>query len=322
MTLFSLFRRRTGKPSPELGLEETELPADPQLAGRYCRMLTHDPDFETLAEAWTELERNMTIVPAGCTKLAPVVLGLAPNAAASIARPIPIEAFYIDRRATINDEFVRFVSDGGYSQPELWLPEALPNLLQFVDRTGSPGPQSWSNCRPPADRGQHPVVGICWYEAVAYARWSGKRLLTPAEWQWAGGWSSSGGAQTEAKYPWGNTFDPQRANTWSSGIGDTVPVGEYYDGTTPNGVYQLIGNVWEWVSGSFEAASTDSHEQVFFDSPPAEIRGGAFDTYLETQASCLFRSCQQRLYRCSNIGFRCCVSVEELPSPPDPTAFV
>ena len=315
MTLFSLFRG-TDKS------EQSEPPVDPQLVGRYCRMLTDEPDLETLASTWDELERRMTIVPAGCTHLAPVSVGTSPDVPTTEVQQIAVEAFYIDRYATTNDDFARFVDDGGYRNPDWWPQEALPSLLAFVDRTGHPGPMFWSQCRPPADRGQHPVVGICWYEAIAYARWSGKRLLSPAEWQWATGWSFAGGPHAEAKYPWGNTFDPQRANTWSSGIGDTVPVDEYYDGTTPNGVYQLVGNVWEWVAGDFGAAVASSQEHVFFDSPPAEIRGGAFDTYLETQASCSFRSCQSRLTRGSNIGIRCCISVEELPSPPDPTAYI
>jgi len=329
LTLLSLFRTASSAVTSRfIGLEldpaNAETPQDASLGGRYCRNLTAEPDDEMLVLAWNELERNMTIVPTGRTKLtAPVPeIERTLDAGGGSGAEVPVDAFYVDRCATSNDEFARFVDEGCYRQPELWVPEALAHLLQFVDRTGNPGPNFWSNCRPPKGQGNHPVVGVCWYEALAFARWSGKQLLSPAQWQWAGVWASAGSAPAATKYPWGSAFDHQRANTWSSGIGDTVPVDEYYAGSTPNGVYQLVGNVWEWVSGSFSNNDVGGHEQLAFEKPPGEIRGGAFDTYLETQASCLFRSCQPRLRRGNNVGFRCCIPVAGLPTPPDPAVFM
>jgi iron(II)-dependent oxidoreductase len=175
--------------------------------------------------------------------------------------PQSVEAIYLDRYATTNADFERFVKAGGYNQEQLWPTEILPSVLQFVDTTGHPGPRFWSSGRAAPDKLDHPVVGVCWYEANAYAHWAGKRLPTAAEWQRAVTWFTP-----QNKYPWGNVFDPVRANTWIAGPGDTVSVKKYESGCTPNGIYQLIGNVWEWVACCFECGD---HERfrVLFDAP-------------------------------------------------------
>jgi iron(II)-dependent oxidoreductase len=98
-------------------------------------------------------------------------------------------------------------------------------------------------------------------------------------------------------------------------------VNDYYEGSTPNGVYQLVGNVWEWVAAAFECECQDESSRIVFEQPMAEIRGGAFDTYFENQATCQFRSGQPVLYRGANVGFRCCVSVDQLQAVSKPFAI-
>jgi iron(II)-dependent oxidoreductase len=83
----------------------------------------------------------------------------------------------------------------------------------------------------------------------------------------------------------------------------------------------LIGNTWEWTSDAIDGCQ-DGDSHIVFESPMAEIRGGAFDTYLETQATCQFRTGQPPLYRRPNIGFRCCISAQDLPCPPDPVSLL
>ena len=85
------------------------------------------------------------------------------------------------------------------------------------------------------------MVGICWYEAMAYARWVGKRLPTAAEWQKAGGWPEQLSGGDCNRYPWGDLFDPERTNLWPSNIGRTVPVDAFPNGATPNGIFQMSG---------------------------------------------------------------------------------
>lgn len=290
-----------------------------QMAGRrYCHLLTAENadqlDDATAATAWMALEEDMSMVLGG------VLDGQASQGAAG---DVVVAPFYLDRYAVTNADFAHFVNAGAYSEMELWPKEIWSNVLQFVDSTGLSGPRFWSNGRPPKQQEKHPVVGVSWYEANAYATWVGKKLPSSAEWEQAGSWPSGlDGRSGKVRYPWGNSFDPARANTWIGGPGKTVAVDEYYNGCTPNGIYQLVGNVWEWVATPYTCRTGQGGLTVEVDQPMGEIRGGAFDTYFETQATCQFRTGQPLLYRGANVGFRCCVDAAQLRQPPQPTAFV
>lgn len=292
---------------------------------RYCLTLSAQSDTAAdeheLALAWQSLETDMALVPAGDVELiVPVATGHDGDPlAAAPTRQVNVRSVYLDRCAVSNADFALFVAAGGYRDPGHWPAQLLPQVLQFTDRTGRPGPRYWSDGEPPADKLDHPVVGISWYEAYAYAAWTGKRLPTSAEWQRAACWSDGDG--TDRRYPWGNSFVPNRANTWLGGPGHTQAVNSYYDGCTPNGIYQLVGNVWEWTATAFECQSDSPNSEVLFDQPMAEVRGGAFDTYFETQATCQFRSGQPMLRRAVNLGFRCCVSTDSLRKLDQPSAY-
>lgn len=302
--------------------------------GRYCLLLSRENndsvDDAILAAAWKALEEGMALVPAGKVAVGAAwdgETGFGADPFSESGRAVAVPTLYIDRCAVTNAEFARFVAAGGYNQMELWPAEIWPSVLQFVDSTGLVGPRFWSKGKPPRGKEDHPVVGISWFEANAYARWVGKRLPKSAEWERAASWSAGlNGRGGECRYPWGNAFDPSRANTWVGGPGTTVKVDEYYSGCTPNGVYQLIGNVWEWVASRYQWHDTyqrrSGQEQADSQQPMGEIRGGAFDTYFESQATCQFRTGQPLLYRGRNVGFRCCVSDEDLRRPPAPSAFL
>jgi len=269
---------------------------------QYCKILTRGAglQFEDLSVSLARqaLEKEMAVVPPGPVSIA----GLTQEDAVQAAQ---VAALYIDRTCVTNADYLQFVTAGGYQDTSFWPDSILTELLQFRDSTGEPGPRFWMAGKPPKNREDHPVVGISWYEANAYAQWTGKRLPTPAQWQRAGSWGKSVGAN-EARYPWGNAFHHANANTWSSRVGDTVPVHEFSSGATPSGVHQMIGNTWEWLNGQFSipnAASTPDEPAMLL----AEIRGGAFDTYFASQATCQFRSGQPLLVRAANIGFRCCI---------------
>lgn len=293
---------------------------------RYCRVLSDHGDMPfdevSFACAWKALAHEMAIVPGGNICLISDIVCEGGNGLEVISEPdelMTVDSVYLDRDCVTNADFARFVQADGYGDPNHWPEEVLPSVLRFVDRSGHPGPRFWSDGAPPKDKLSHPVVGISWYEANAYATWIGKRLPTTEEWQRAGTWpKGQSGDGTEQRYPWGNAFDPSKANIWVTGSGATMPVHAVTQGSTPNGVRQLIGNVWEWVDAQFYP-SAEAGISVLLDETMAEIRGGAFDTYFHSQATCQFRTGQPLLFRGTNVGFRCCISASSLPTPPETT---
>jgi gamma-glutamyl hercynylcysteine S-oxide synthase len=279
---------------------------------QYCKMLSKvvDLTFDDISVliAWESMQQEMALVPPGSIQLA------AMSPAASTQR-IEVAACYVDRFCVTNADFAQFVESGGYEDTKLWPESILTDLLKFTDSSGAPGPKFWVGGKPPKDLLDHPVVGVCWLEANAYAQWVGKRLPSPAQWQRTACWGKSSGGN-ESRYPWGNSYNQEYANTWASRFGGTVPVNQFSAGATPSGVYQLIGNTWEWLNGEFvlnhHQAESNQHANIM-----AEIRGGAFDTYFASQATCQFRTGQPLLVRAANIGFRCCVECSQLVDEPN-----
>jgi iron(II)-dependent oxidoreductase len=275
-------------------------------------------------KARAALEDDMGIVPAGDVHLEPSVFDVdysllaADDPDAPQGLVIPVQSVFLDRYPVTNEKYHQFIAGGGYQEMAIWDHEIWPAVLDFVDSTGFPGPRSWKKGYYPPGEAHVPVVGITWYEATAYARWVGKRLPTDAEWVKSGSWpvTLSPGNLRQRKFPWGETMDRRKANVWGSGPGRVVPVDEFTEGVSVGGLYQLIGNVWEWTASSLDvdpAAEADMHgKQVLLKS----IRGGAFDTYFENQANCQFASGENPISRKHNIGFRCALSVCDISGPP------
>ncbi|MDP8960828.1 MAG: SUMF1/EgtB/PvdO family nonheme iron enzyme [Actinomycetota bacterium] len=204
---------------------------------------------------------------------------------------VHIAPFSIARAAVTQEEFAAFVADGGYERVELWTPEgwswrvAIGAEHPAYWRREAGGWQrrhfdSWVDLEP-----HKPVVHVCWYEADAYCRWSGRRLPTEAEWEFAatGGVETNGGSPRKRRYPWGD--DPPRpedANVdWRAM--DTVDVGALGAGDSPFGCRQMIGNVWEWTASTFlpypnfEPDAYRDNSEPWFGSRKV-LRGGAWAT--------------------------------------------
>jgi len=223
---------------------------------------------------------------------------------------VDTKPFLLARCAVTCAQFQMFVDGGGYEDLELWPKEIWPHLIDFKDLTEGSGPRYWRNGRHSKALADHPVVGVCQYEAEAYARWAGYRLPTEAEWQMAATWRIRSAANTLRRYPWGDAFDTNRCNIWASAVGQSVPVQAYPSGAAPNQVAQLIGNVWEWTAGPFDMMD-DTGRTIVGDMVMAPIRGGAFDTYFPAQATGMFRTGLVSLARAHNVGFRCAMSLPE-----------
>jgi formylglycine-generating enzyme required for sulfatase activity len=133
-------------------------------------------------------------------------------------------------------------------------PVTVGQYAEFIrQETGQSVPRrmGWFSRRPPADKLDHPVAGVNWYEAQAYCRWLSQqsdrryRLPTEAEWEKAAAWMEN----NAVKYPWGNNFEPDRCNSAEAGLDTTTPVGQYSPaGDSPAGCVDMAGNVQEWVN--------------------------------------------------------------------------
>jgi gamma-glutamyl hercynylcysteine S-oxide synthase len=283
------------------------LVADDRYAFVLLKEAADDIEVAQSWPAWEALGQQMALVPGG---VVPVVR---PDGG---AEPVAVAAFYLDRCSVTNEQYARFIRAGGYDDLEIWPREVWASLMRFVDRTGKPGPRDWRDGAYPPAKADHPVVGVCWYEALAYARWVGKRLPVAAEWQKAAGWPEQHNGNACRRYPWGEIFAAGKANLWSTGVGTTVPVREFRAGSTPNGLHQMTGNVWEWLADPLETIPGAEDEVLRSDKPLRRVIGGAFDTYLTAEASNYFVTGQPEIHRRPNIGFRCAVPVDRLrPAP-------
>lgn len=107
---------------------------------------------------------------------------------------------------------------------------------QFMTATNAPAPAVWPGA------GDHPVRGVTWDQAMAYCTWANKRLPKEAEWEVAG----RGAGPTPQMYPWGND-DTAGGQAFNLPEDDTYAVGSRPFNKSPFGVFDLVGNVWEWV---------------------------------------------------------------------------
>jgi iron(II)-dependent oxidoreductase len=228
-------------------------------------------------------------------------------------RLVRVDGVYLDRYPVTNRLYQQFVDAGGYQNMQLWDPSIWPAVLDFVDQTGAPGPRFWRDGSHPSELSDHPVVGVSWYEAAAYARWVGKRLPSDPEWVKAGCWPvlTHGTRPMQRRFPWGDTMDRELVNLWGGGPGSTVSVYDLPEGVSVGGVYHLIGNVWEWTASQFGVWDA-SARRLETASPLKSIRGGAFDTYFDVQATCQFQSGESPIRRKHNIGFRCALAVSDV----------
>lgn len=195
---------------------------------------------------------------------------------------VSIKAFYLDALEVTVSRYAEFLMSQKPDPPFKW-------------NEASDGPHV-----------NKPVVGVNWYDARDYCRWVGRRLPTEAEWELA-----ARGADGRM-YPWGSTHPTKgHANAGQTkwrGYDTLTNVGQFELGKTPNGVYDLAGNLWEWVADWYDAAYYQFSPRENPSGPSAGplrvLRGGAWNN--DSKA---IRSANRAGYapdaRRNDVGFRC-----------------
>lgn len=224
---------------------------------------------------------------------------------------IPGKGFSIAMYPVTNAQYAKFVDAGGYRERRWWTDAGWNARLKgyMVDwgklepaESGQPWtePRFWNESH--WNGADYPVVGVSWYEAVAFCHWLSEatgetiRLPTEDEWQYA--------AQGDdgRRYPWGDEWDCTRCNNsvkpcQSDG---TTPVRQYEGiGDSPFGVVDMSGNVWEWCLTDYEHRTNDENGDA-----SRVIRGGGWFYFSTADCRCTFRYSDMP-FGCYNFrGFR------------------
>ena len=229
-----------------------------------------------------------------------------------------LDAYWIDQTEVTNGMYSMFVNETGYitevekkGDSDIYLNNGWQSV-SGADWQHPHGPESSLN-----GLENHPVVHVTWNDANAYCMWAGRRLPTEAEWEKAarGIWGGT--------YPWGqdlpsgdlvnfadaNTNFDQSDPTTNDGYSETAPVGSYPQGASPFGVYDMAGNVFEWVADWY---ATDNYQVYSNPQGPSTgefkiWRGGSWNSGSNPLRSA-YRAWNNSAPESNILGFRCALS--------------
>lgn len=225
---------------------------------------------------------------------------------------IPGKDYSISKYPITNAQYARFIETGGYNERRWWTETGWDARLKGLVLDYSKGegvatdtpwtePRFWNDSK--WNGANYPVVGVTWYEAVAFCQWlsevSGENIMLPTEEQWQYAAQGDDGRT----YPWGNEWDCTRCNNsvepcQSDG---TTPVQQYEGkGDSPFGVVDMSGNVWEWCLTDYDQKTNDLNS----DTQYRVIHGGGWFYFTKADCRCTFRYYDVP-YGCYNFrGFR------------------
>jgi len=221
---------------------------------------------------------------------------------------VVLKSFYIDRLEVTNAQYGKFLAAVAKQGGGAWQHPQQPKSKK------GHVPAFWSNANLGQAKADHPVVGADWFDAYAYAKWTGKRLPTEAEWERAA-------RGTDGRdYPWGSDPPEQglryRSNFFGSYLGAdghrfTAPVGTFPAGGSPVGCLNMAGNVSEWCADWYgplpqERRLTDPTGPAVGKS--RVTKGGAWNLGADS-IRCFSRWPMDPSGRLASVGFRCAMDV-------------
>lgn len=211
-------------------------------------------------------------------------------------------------------QFGAFVQAGGYDTPEFW--NWSPNAAEWLKNTQRKAPRYWNNAQ--FHHLNSPVVGVTWYEAMAFCHWltrvcwpavnpshsqgSWFDLPTELEWEFAAR-GTEGRAYAFKEGSW-QKGDELKCNVDETGIGTTSAVGMFADGATPQGIFDMTGNVWEWMRNEWDDDWSKAINKTDINGDNARaLRGGSFSNNQDL-ARCANRFRINPDFNFNSFGFR------------------
>jgi len=198
-----------------------------------------------------------------------------------------LDAFWIDQTEVTNAMYANCVDSGECNPPGTTRSYTRQKYFGF------------------SDFDSYPVIYVTWSDARTYCQWANRRLPTEAEWEKAARGRDGG------IYPWGDSGPTTNLLNFDSSIGDTTTVGSYESGQSPYDVYDMAGNVWEWVSSLYEPypySAIDGREDLSA-AGNRVLRGGSWSmTDYYVRSSFRFGGDPAETGDLYGVGFRCAMS--------------